>query len=594
LQKKRSYAPLFSFGCPHVFASVGYGERMNSAQHQRLRNTRYIAGAICIVLAWVFPFYTPVSRDAMGQIFALAMLSAATLLYGLRPVHPRLLAALIFILALLVITPAPYPIGKATGLVWGALLLMGCSSGARMLSDKAARAWFMGAVLAAAVLSAMEGVLQWLGLSAPLWPWVDEPEIRGVAYGAFRQTNLFATFLVCGMIAVFWAVCTQKMTKPMAWALALLLSVGVAASGSRTGFAHVLVLSIAAWIWRRRLPAGVPWLIMGQIVAVALTYPTLTWLAKVIGFPVYTAVDSMFNSERLALWSNVVALVLERPWLGWGRSELVYAQYITVVQTRYPEILSHSHNLLLQTAFEFGVPLVIAAIGLMLWAIWRTTPWRDQKSGLTGTVAPHWDRLAACAFIIVIAGIHAMLEFPLSYAGFIYLLGVSIGSLYAATDSNSDASFKEKVHHLWVPRAVAVLAMGLIVFAYQAWGQLALVRAIQDAPFNDRAAQRLAIANASGAWLFKAEVEYAELVTMEITPESAAEVRRRAQRLLHVSVAPAIVQRLLISLWLTNDQEAFVYHAERYCRSNSKSFLEWLANAATDGMKLKLQSLTCA
>jgi hypothetical protein len=83
-------------------------------------------------------------------------------------------------------------------------------------------------------------------------------------------------------------------------------------------------------------------------------------------------------------------------------------------------------------------------------------------------------------------------------------------------------------------------------------------------------------------------------MTMDITPESAADVRRRAQRLLHVSVAPAIVQRLLMSLWLTNDQEAFVYHAERYCRSDSKSFLKWRDTAATDGMKLKLQSLTCA
>ena len=562
--------------------------------NRSLSNARYIGGVICIVLAWVFPFYTVVSRDAMGQIFALAMFSAATLLFGQRVVHPRLFAGLVFILGLMLLVPTPYPVDKVSGLAWGVLLSMGCLVGARMNKEPVAWSWFMSAILVAAVISAMEGVLQWLGLSGPLWPWVDEPEIRGVAYGAFRQTNLFATFLVCGMIAVSWAVCTQRMTKPMAWALTLLLSVGVAASGSRTGFAHVLVLSIAAWIWRRRLPAGVPWLIMGQIVAVALTYPVLTWLAKVIGFPVFTAVDSMFNSERLALWSNVAELVLERPWLGWGRSELVYAQYITVVQTRYPEVLSHSHNLLLQAAFEFGVPLVIAAIGLMLWAIWRTTPWREQKSGLTGAVALHWDRLAACAFIVAVAGIHAMLEFPLSYAGFIYLLGVSIGSLYGTTESNSDTGFKEKAYHLWVPRVVAVLAIGLIVFAYQAWGQLALVRAIQDAPFNDRAAQRLAVANASGAWLFKAEVEYAELMTMDITPESAADVRRRAQRLLHVSVAPAIVQRLLMSLWLTNDQEAFVYHAERYCRSDSKSFLKWRDTAATDGMKLKLQSLTCA
>jgi O-antigen ligase len=325
------------------------------------------------------PFYTVVSRDAMGQIFALAMFSAATLLFGQRVVHPRLFAGLVFILGLMLLVPTPYPVDKVSGLAWGVLLSMGCLVGARMNKEPVAWSWFMSAILVAAVISAMEGVLQWLGLSGPLWPWVDEPEIRGVAYGAFRQTNLFATFLVCGMIAVFWAVCTQRMTKPMAWALTLLLSVGVAASGSRTGFAHVLVLSIAAWIWRRRLPAGVPWLIMGQIVAVALTYPVLTWLAKVIGFPVFTAVDSMFNSERLALWSNVAELVLERPWLGWGRSELVYAQYITVVQTRYPEVLSHSHNLLLQAAFEFGVPLVIAAIGLMLWAVWRTTPWREKK-----------------------------------------------------------------------------------------------------------------------------------------------------------------------------------------------------------------------
>ncbi|MEJ7747438.1 MAG: pilin glycosylation ligase domain-containing protein, partial [Luteimonas sp.] len=114
------------------------------------------------------------------------------------------------------------------------------------------------ALLTAALISALLGLLQYYGLAAPLAPWTTSPEL-GQAYGNLRQRNQFATLISMALIAALWLHASGgqrlRMALLPAW---LLLVLAAAAATSRTGLLQVVLISgIAAFLaWReRRRPA---------------------------------------------------------------------------------------------------------------------------------------------------------------------------------------------------------------------------------------------------------------------------------------------------------------------------------------------------
>ena len=107
-----------------------------------------------------------------------------------------------------------------------------------------------------------------------------------------------------------------------AWALAL-LAVGSATTASRTGLAQLLVILVLLALWRALRSDGCARagagglghlcgcsLVVAQFAA-AMDRFSCRRLVRPFG-------DAPGCTSRRVLWSNVLHLIAQKPWLGWG------------------------------------------------------------------------------------------------------------------------------------------------------------------------------------------------------------------------------------------------------------------------------------
>jgi O-antigen ligase len=559
-----------------------------------LKNTRFLAGFLCLVIAWIFPYSEGNSPDALQQIFILGMLSATSLLFGLSVTTSLLSLAVAGGVILISSTPNPY-IGVKVASVAGIFLTgLACHTGAQLQRRPDGLPWLLFALVAAAFINAIEGLLQWFGLVGELYHWVIEPEQRGIAFGALRQTNLFATFLCVGAVCTVWLVHRLRLTEAMAWFILLILMFGVAASASRTGMLEVAATAVLGLVWRKQHRPAVTRLMTGQFILLALAIFILPFAAELHGFGFSSGLARAAQAgkdNRLAIWSNSIDMIFQRPWLGWGWHEMGYAHYVTLFDYRFNELLSHSHNLLLQIALDFGLPIAIFISMVMIFLMGQ--PWMRDKNKKFPFQGPAADKGFAWIILLLIVGIHSMLEYPLWYAGFLFLTGFFLGYLLPVNNYENSSSR----YRTWSKCVNTGSAVGLIGLAVVAWHQYATVLPIYKTPFtNNREIQRAAVAtaidHASQAWLFRDLLDFAELGLIEVTPENAMEVRQRAEKLLHFSAEPGVIQPLLLSLWFLRDTEALNFHAERFCRAFPSAFQRWREAYANHPIMLAAGQLT--
>ncbi len=565
-------------------------------------NTRWVLGGVCLVAAWLFPFYSVASRDALQQMFALGMFGVASLLFGMSAIAKLPFVILAVSLVAMALAPGTYWASHVAGFAGILLAGIGAHVGAHAGRNTNRLHVLIASILIAAFCNAAEGLLQWFGLVPGLSPWVIEPERRGVAYGVFRQPNLFATFVCVGVVCAIWLVEIRRLTEMMAWFLLVMLVFAVVASGSRSGAFELVALALAGCIWRKQQSTAVTRLMVGQLLLFALGSFVLPIAAAWHGFDFVTGITrvaSATQDARILVWSNAVDLILERPWLGWGWSEMGYGHYVTVFPHRFNELLDHSHNLFLQVGVEFGLPAASALFSVIVWMLYSGRPWqtqlersvtghskddRQKNGGLPSWVQNPIQSRQFAWLILFLIGIHSMLELPLWSAGFLFLTGLAVGFLMPATI----AFLQPRRYAVWSVNMAALCAAGLIALASVAWHQFDKVDKVYKAPFNDKVAQRAALASASDAWLFRANIDFVAIGLHEVTLQNALEVRKKGEDLLHFSAQPQVIVPLLASLRLLKDAKALQFHVERFCRAFPAAYIRW----SEDRVNLDSHTLT--
>jgi O-antigen ligase len=423
--------------------------------------------------------------------------------------------------------------------------------GRRAAVDESLLRWLVGGLLAAAVVSAMLGMLQYLGLAREMSPWVNQP-LKGDAFANLRQRNQFASITSLGLVALLgWVAArakAQNMT-PRCWALAFVLlnvlAAGVSCSVSRTGAVQWLLVGVlmAAWGWRSAkqdavFGKGLVWLALAAPVLVAVWSVVMPWLAlqttgewgasmilRVTG----QAQDYAACGGRRVLWANVLALIAQHPWLGWGWGETDYAHFMTGYSSmRFCDMLDNAHDFPLHLALELGVPFALAVMAVIGSWILRRSPWREQHA---------WRVMAWC--LIVVLGLHSLLEYPLWYGPFQMTLGLAIGLLWASPDAVAKVEIQEG------PMLVAALLF--IGCLYAAWdfnrvGQIYRPAASRDAAYRDNP-----LHHAKQSWIFKNQAGFAELTTQTVTADNAEAVYSQALHLMHYSPEARVVQRVIDS-----------------------------------------------
>jgi O-antigen ligase len=499
----------------------------------------------------------------------------------------------------------------------------------RLNPELVAVGWVLAAVISAAI-----GLVQYFGLAPAFSPWISQPQ-AGEAFANLRQRNQFATLTSIGLVALMgWLALREKPAGEQAdqgwlmpwWACfaALLLALGNAASNSRTGLLQWLLIALLTAWWalpgRRRLLVFAVQALLAYGLAVFL----LPWLLELTtglrsGGLFGRLAQAPGCGSRKVLWANVLTLMAQKPWLGWGWGELDYAHFITLYPAaRFCEILDNAHNLPLHLAVELGVPAALAILGGLGWLVWRARPWRETSP----------VRQMAWGVLAVI-GLHSLLEYPLWYGPFQIAAGLSVGLLCSRLDagrasgfnlpvgrvsrrrkptfglavSSGDVGlrfanptyvegaeplqeFKKKMAVAQYLRALAAITMIVmlagVAISYYRVSQVYLPSAERSAALRDDTLEKI-----RGSWFFRNQALFAELSITALTPENAAAVHAMALELLHYSPEPRVIEKLIESaVMLGRDDEALQYLA-RYRAAFPEDHARWAKeNAAVEHLPL--------
>ncbi len=466
------------------------------------------------------------------------------------PAHPAAKQAPGLLVVLLLVLPwvqpwAPGPESNTVPLLisWAALALL-LAMGRWPTAHELARAW----VWAALASSAM-GLLQYFGEAARLGGWVHVPAYLGDAVGNLRQRNQLATLTSLGAVALLWWRSQGLAAGHALWMLGL-LALGNAATGSRTGLLQWLLLPALLLLWQgdlRRHQAPWSW----RLLLWGLSVYLLATLALPQAFKLWTGTDIDSAVARMgalggcgsrqALWGNVLHLIGQQPWTGWGWGELKYAHYMASYPgTRFCDILGNAHNLPLHLAFAFGIPAALALTLAVLLLLWRAKPWR---------VAPV-DSLAWG--VLAMVGLHSLLEYPLWYGPFQVATLASLVLLWPRARTALQAPGP-----LWITLGWAGLVLVLFVGAdYQRARQVYLPPAqrwsiwAQD-PWT--AAER--------SMFFAEAVRFAQVTTTPVTEDNASAMLQASQALLHYSPEPRVIDKLIESARLAHEDALADWHA---------------------------------
>jgi len=435
-------------------------------------------------------------------------------------------------------------------------------------------------VLAAGLVSAVLGLLQYYGLAEPLVPWTTSPAL-GQAYGNLRQRNQFATLISMAWCAALWLYATNEALRVRRglMAAAVLLLIAAAASTSRTGLLQLLsIIGVAAFIAVRerrnahkgsvvfhRLPDP-KWLL-----ATIPLYFAIAWLLPQLATGGEGTVESMLqrlhtgapqDHNRLILWRNVLTLIAQHPWTGWGWGELSFAHYSTRYDgPRFVEILDNAHNLPLHLAVELGIPAAVLICGGFLWMVLAARPWRERDPA----------RLMAWGMLGAIV-LHSLLEYPLWYGPFQLVFGLCLGILWPG---GGRVAVRPALSAL--AAAVMLVVVGLAGWDYVRVSQIYL-------PPGERlpAYREDTLAKVRGTWLFARQAEFAQLTLTTVTPANAAEMHSLAQRVIHFSPEPRVIVKLIESAELLGREGEAEAQAERFNDAFSQEFARWLKEADRD------------
>ena len=438
----------------------------------------------------------------------------------------------------------------------------------------AAWAWLL-----AGVLSSLMALLQYFGVAAAFEPWINQPR-AGEAFANLRQRNQFATLTNMALAALIWLAATGRLSAPaknrleqashswLALGACSVLALGNAASASRTGLMQLALLCLIFGLWGAwRQP-----LVRNILLTAVAVYAVATVLLPVAaGFDLSTyGMMARLRSgdepcaSRLSLWSNVLHLISQKPWLGWGWGELAYAHYAASYSgQRFCDILDNAHNLPLQLAVELGVPAALVLCGGFVWWALRQKPWRESNP----------DRQLAWAVLAAIL-LHSMLEYPLWYGPFQVAALLCAGLLWrfknqAYKPENASNSLLAYIFRLLF--AIVLIAFcGVAIWDYQRVSQIYLAPEARDADYRSDTLGKI-----RGSWLFARQVSFAELVLTPLASGNAQQTYDNASRLLHYSPEPRVIEKVIESATLLGRDDEARAHLARYRAAFPADHARW-------------------
>ena len=310
---------------------------------------------------------------------------------------------------------------SALGMLAFAGLLAVCGAAQRRAADAVhvfalfGTGWVVAGLLCTAVAFIQVFVPQWAD-----GEWVALSGLVGRAIGNLRQPNHLSSVLLWAVIATVALMELRRLQHAVGAAVISALVFAVVLTASRTGTVGIALLALWALADRRLTPATRLLLVAAPVVYALAWFGMSAWAdasRHTFGGAARMA-EGDLSSSRFAIWSNTLDLIQRHPWAGVGFGEFNFAWTLTPFPGRPTALFDHTHNLPLQLLVELGLPLGTLVMGLLLWGLWRACAaafGRTAGSGRTDESAA--QRCAAMMLLLI--GLHSLLEYPLWYAYFL-------------------------------------------------------------------------------------------------------------------------------------------------------------------------------
>jgi O-antigen ligase len=538
------------------------------------------ASVLLLGLAWTLPFLQPWHRFPLTSFysewlaFALGLAAALVLLHrkswqdAAPPVVAIAPVGLIVVLGLqAALGRMPYAELALTAtlyLIWASLLMVLGQAIRRELGMTPVVTTLARFLLAGGVISALVGLLQHFQVSTPFDSLVGRKAALQV-YGNLGQPNHFAAYLTLSLASTTYLFSCRRLHGALAAGCVGLFLLLLAIAGSRSTWLYLGALIVLAVLLHRlrrddasrRIVVFACWLLPGFIAAQWLV--TLPFMAPA-GGELVTSAERLFQmasgiEPRLQLWGEAWQMFLGAPVLGAGFGQFAWHHFLhqaATGATAAPGVFNHSHNLVMQLLAETGAIGASVIVGAIL--LWFADL-RRAKFGLEA-----WWLLS----LVVVIGIHSLLEYPLWYAYFLGMAALLLG-LGA-----------ERVFVLRLARAGhAVVGLGIIAGWLNLIGVLSPYREFERLVFSSEqrspsAAEEQdfaqALANVHREPLLVPYVELAVAYGVTPSKEKLTEKLELTTRAMHFAPVEVVVYRQALLLALAGSGEAARAQLERALR----------------------------
>ena len=430
-------------------------------------------------------------------------------------------------------------------------------------------------VAMAAILSALIGVAQYFDGAEDLLTLLGLKG-GGQITALLGQRNQLATLLCMGLLALAISGAYHEGLVP-AWrqpttvwrgVIASLLAFVLAATASRTGALELFIILLYVGLLRRRLSRSALHIVLVAGLVFVGSVAGIQWSSASNGVPAAGLIARLNDSNggaRWELWANVMELIEQRPLSGHGWRSLAYAHYSSeFTGVRFMELVDNAHNLPLHLAVELGLPLATLGIGLMCWIVVKSQPWRETRT----------DHLLAWALLLLI-GVHSMVEYPLWYAPFFLTSILCIAVLGAdrckAWSRHLCDSWQRSLKRMAI--ISAILTLSFTTFAALDYHQVSQIYRVPQERSKRYAEDPLGAARKSV--LFQSHAQFAELQITPLSRETAVRVFELSSKLVRWSPEPRIIEKLIESAVMLGRDDVAAFHIKRYRTAYPAAYAAW-------------------
>jgi Virulence factor membrane-bound polymerase, C-terminal/O-Antigen ligase/Protein glycosylation ligase len=368
--------------------------------------------------------------------------------------------------------------------------------------------------------------------------WIAHSGIVGRAVGNLRQPNHLSSVLLWAAVAAVALLELRRLR--LAWSVGAmaLLVFAVVLTASRTGLLSVLLLAV--WgLLDRRLQRSTRALLLATPLMYLLAWLGMSAWGQVAQHAFGGAArlaETDISGSRFGIWANTLSLIAAQPWFGVGFGEFNFAWSLTPFPQRPVAFFDHAHNLPLQLAAELGLPLAAVVMALLLWALWRVGQAALKADGERGIT------LRCAGVMVLMIGLHSLLEYPLWYAYFLLPAAWVFGHALGLADGVADeATAAPRLLPNGLTIAGAMLLAGAVFSVYDYSRVTAIFSAAEGAP---PLAQRIAAGQRSV--FFAHHADYAA-ATVDSTEKSLAPFRGAAHYLLDTRLMTAWAEALYVA-----------------------------------------------